>query len=199
MNTFWLKIAGIAVVAVVLIILVGTFTGGEDNQPKEPPEEEKGIYDMAERDKNKFLTEPEPVEPDSQDPPSQPDTTVANQTDSPPAQPPKPVQEPPKPVTLYFKPLNEIDEVEASRYLNAATPARSTARFRIGVKNMVDNCRRIIKRWPDSWYAYKAKLMLDDIPERYHEQYKITEQERDVSMFTKPRPGTQPFTDEGSK
>ncbi|MHC4742270.1 MAG: hypothetical protein ACYS8Z_10180 [Planctomycetota bacterium] len=195
MNTFWLKIAGIAVAVVAVIILVGTFTGGADDQPKEPPEEEKTFYDMVEKDKE-LLQKPQPLE--QQEPPSQPDTTVANQTDSPPVQPQQPFQEPPKPVTLYFKPLNEIDEVEASRYLNAATPAKSMGRLQIGYKNMVDNCRRIIQRWPDSWYAYRAQQMLIDIPERYHERYKITEQEKDLSRFTQPRPGTKPFTDEGS-
>lgn len=194
MNTFWLKFAGIAVAAVVVIILVGTFTGG-DKPPKEPPEPEKSFSDMVDKDKE-LLKKPEPLE---QQPPSQGDTTVANQTDSPPAQPPQPVQEPPKPVTLYFKPLNEIDEVEASRYLNAAAPAKSMGRLQIGYKNMVDNCRRIIKRWPDSWYAYRAQQMLIDMPQRYYERYKITEAEKDLSRFTQPRPGTKPFTDEESR
>jgi len=201
MNTFWLKVAGIAVGAVVVIVLISTFTGG-DKQPPEPLEPQKGFYDQVERDKEKFLTKPQPAEPQNQDTPSQLDTPAANQTNIepvPPVQPPQPVQEPPNPVTLYFKELSEIDEIEASRYLNAAAPARTMGRLRIGFKNMVDNCRRIIQRWPDSWYAYRAKQMLIDIPERFHAQYKITEEEKDLSRFTKPRPGTKPFTDKDSR
>ncbi len=201
MNTFWLKVAGIAVGAVVVIVLISTFTGG-DKQPPEPPEPQKGFYDQVERDKEKFLTKPQPVEPQNQDTPSQLDTPAANQTNIepvPPVQPPQPVQEPPNPVTLYFEELSEIDEIEASRYLNAAAPARTMGRLQIGFKNMVDNCRRIIQRWPDSWYAYRAKQMLIDIPERFHAQYKITEEEKDLSRFTKPRPGTKPFTDKDSR
>ena len=78
---------------------------------------------------------------------------------------------------------------------NAAVPAKSMGRLQIGFKNMVDNCRRIIQRWPDSWYAYKAQQMLIDMPERFYPRYKITEEEKDLSRFTKPRPGTKPFTD----
>lgn len=200
MNTFWLKVAGIAVVAVLVIVVIGMFSGGA-GEP-EPKPEEKGFYDQVERDKEKFLTEPQPVEQQNQQPPAQTDTPVANQTDvqpTQPLQPTQPVQEPAKPVTLYFKPLNEIDEVEASRYLNAAAPARSMGRLQIGYKNMVDNCRRIIQKWPDSWYAYRAQQMLIDIPERYHRQYNITEQEKDLTRFTVQRPGTNPFTDEGPR
>ena len=194
MNTFWLKIAGLAVVAVLVIVVVGMFSEG--TKEPEPNPDEKTFYDMVEKDKE-LLKKPQPVEQNQQTP-SQPDTSVADQTKVEPVQPVQPVQEPPKPVTLYFKPLNEIDEVEASRYLNAAAPAKSMGRLQIGYKNMVDNCRRIIQRWPDSWYAYRAKQMLIKMPERYYERYKITEEEKDLSRFTIQRPGTKPFTDEGS-
>ncbi|MBL7154813.1 MAG: hypothetical protein ISS79_13945 [Phycisphaerae bacterium] len=194
MNTFWLKVAGIAVGAVVVIILIGTFTGDGDEPKAQEPE--KGFYDQVEKDKQEFLTKPQALEPQKQDPPSQPDMPAANQVV---AEPVQPVQEPPKPITLYFKELTEIEEVEASRYLNAAVPARSMGRLQIGFKLMVDNCRRVIQRWPESWYAYRAKQMLIDIPERFHARYKITEQEKDLSRFTKPRPGTKPFTDKDSR
>jgi len=200
MNTFWLKVAGIAVGAVVVIVLIGTFTG--DGDEPTAPEPEKGFSDQVEKDKQEFLTKPQALEPQKQDPPSQPATPAANQAVAEPVQPvqpARPVREPPKPITLYFKELPEIDDIEASRLLNATVPGRSMGRLQTGFKFMVDNCRRIIQRWPDSWYAYKAQQMLIDIPERFHERYKITEQEKDLSRFTKPRPGTKPFTDKDSR
>jgi hypothetical protein len=97
---------------------------------------------------------------------------------------------------VYFKELGEIDQIEASRLLNVAVPGRSIGRLpKIGSKLlMVDSCRTIIRRWPDSQFAYKAKQLLADLPERYQKRYKVTEEEKDVSMFAEQRPGTKPFT-----
>ncbi|GAH73201.1 unnamed protein product [marine sediment metagenome] len=50
----------------------------------------------------------------------------------------------------------------------------------LGYKKMVDACREIIERWPNSEYAFKAKRMLADIPARYRRQYGITEEEIDI-------------------
>jgi outer membrane protein assembly factor BamD (BamD/ComL family) len=50
-------------------------------------------------------------------------------------------------------------------------------------KLMVDYCRQIIERWPKSVYAFQAKRMLADIPERYKKMYNVTEKEMDVSSF----------------
>jgi len=197
MNTFWLKVAGIAVGAVVVIILISTFTGDGDEPKAQEPE--KGFYDQVEEDKQKFLTKPQAQEPVKQDPASQSEPPAIKEAVAEPVQRVQPVQEPPKPVTLYFKELSEIDDIEASRYLNAIVPGRSMGRLQTGFKFMVDNCRRIIQRWPDSWYAYRAQQLLIDIPERFHERYKITEQEKDLSRFTKARPGTKPFTDKDSR
>jgi len=198
MNTFWLKVAGIAVGAVVVIILIGTFSGDGGGESK-PPEPEKGFYDQVEKDKQKFLTKPQAIELQKQDPPSQPEPPAVKEAVAEPVQPVRRVQEPPKPATLYFKELPEIDDIEASRLFNATVPGRSMGRLQTGFKFMVDNCRLIIQRWPDSWYAYRAQQMLIDMPERYHERYKITEQEKDLSKFSEARPGTKPFTDKDSR
>ena len=52
-------------------------------------------------------------------------------------------------------------------------------------KMMVDYCREIIQKWPESEYAFQAKRMLADIPERYKKMYNVTDQEMDVSSFYK--------------
>jgi hypothetical protein len=195
MNTFWLKIMGLAVLAVVIIILIGVFTSGTDSQPQEPQQPEKTFYDQAEEDKQRFLTEPQAQDSETQIPSTEQTPPTENQTtpqSAPPAvEPPKPDQ----PVTLYFKELGEIEKIEAERLLNVAVPGRSIGRLPMtGFKLMVDNCRTIIQRWPDSFYAYSAKKMLADLPERYQTRYNVTEQEKDVSMFAEQRPGTQPYT-----
>lgn len=50
-------------------------------------------------------------------------------------------------------------------------------------KQMVDTCREIIRRWPDSKYAFDAKRALADLPERYHKMYNIAKEEIDLSSF----------------
>ncbi len=187
MNTFWLKIAGGAIAVVALIILINVFSSSE---PEPPPIEEKGFSQQVETDRKKFLAKPAPVDPAKQN------AQTTQQTD-----PNKPVKtiiqipKPPEPVTLYFVELSEIDEIEAERLLNVAVPGRSIGRLPMtGFKLMVDNCRRTISRWPESWYAFRAKQMLADMPQRFWPRYKVTKEEVDTSMYTKPRKDTKPFT-----
>jgi hypothetical protein len=201
MNTFWLKIMGLAVLAVGVIILIGIFTSGTNSQPKEPEPKktQKTFYDQADEDKQKFLTKPQAQNSESQIPSTEQTPPTQNQTtaqNTPPAiAPPKPAQ----PIVLYFKDLGEIETIEAERLLNVAVPGRSIGRLPMtGFKLMVDNCRAIIQRWPESWFAYRAKQMLADMPERYQKRYNVTEKEKDISMFTEPRPGTKPFTLSGT-
>ena len=197
MNTFWLKIAAGAVGIVVIIVLIGTFTSNGSKESK-PPQAEKTFYDQVEEDKEKYLTEPKPQETQEQIPATQ--QPAENNTEAAPAQPTQTPVEPPKPVTLYFKKLPEIDDIEAQRLLNVAVPGRSIGRLPMtGYNLMVPNCREIIKRWPDSWYAYRAKQMFNDLPPRYQTQYNITQQEKDLSMYYKQRPGTEPFNMEGTR
>ncbi len=190
MDTFWLKIVGFAVLVVGVIVLVGFLTSGT----KEP---EKTFYDQVEEDKQKFLAEPQPLEEQekTQVPEQKQDVEIREVAEPvPPSQ--KQVQvEKPKPTVLYFKPLSEIEQVEAEKLLNVAVPGRSIGRLPMtGFSLMVPNCRQIIKRWPESRYAYQAKRLLADLPPRYQTRYKVTKEEIDVSMFYKQRPGTQPFT-----
>jgi len=192
MNTFWLKIAGVAVLVVGVIFLISVFSPETDSAPEEP---QKTIYDQAEEDKQRFLTEPKEVDSAVQDQTTE-SKTVAERT-----QPTVEPRKPQEPVRLYFKELDEIDKIEAERLLSVAVPSRSIGRLPMtGFKLMVDTSREIIRRWPDSWYAYRAKQMLADMPERYQQRYRVTEQEKDLSMFTIPRAGTKPFTiKEGSR
>ncbi len=190
MNTFWLKIAALAIAVVAGIIVIGSLTGG-DSQPKEP---ETTFYDKVEEDKLRFLTKPEALqaqetEPVAEQGPAAEESQVVEFV--PPT--PRPV-EPPKPTIVYCRDLSEMDTIEAERLLNAAVPARSLGRLQIGFNLMMQNCRQILRRWPDSWYAYNAKKMIIDMPERFRGRYKVTEDELDLSTFARSRPGTKPFT-----
>jgi hypothetical protein len=189
MNTFWLKVATFVVLVAAAVVLISIFLPSEKSAPAPPKAEEKTFQDMVERDKEEFLNKPK---------------TAAEQTEKPasPApvaqQPAASQQTPAEPTKLYFKPLTEMEKIEAERLLNAAVPGRSIGRLPMasgaGFKLMVDSCRQIIRRWPDSWYAYNAQRMLIDMPERYRDDYKITPEELDLSKFTKQRPGTELYT-----
>ena len=190
MNTFWLKIAALAIAVVAGIIVIGSFTGG-DSEPKEP---ETTFYDKAEEDRQRFLAEPQGLQAkETESVPQQGPAAVESQAVVPVPPTPRPV-EPPKPTIVYCKDLSEIDKIEAERLLNAAVPARSLGRLQIGFNLMMQNCRQILRRWPDSWYAYRAKQMIADMPERFRQRYKVTQNELDLSTFAEPRPGTRPFT-----
>jgi hypothetical protein len=184
MNTFWLKAVALVIAVVVGIIVIGSLTGGDS-----PPQEaETTFYDKAEEDKERFLAEPEAVEVQEAEPVAEREQAVAP---IPPA--PRPV-EPPQPKVIYCRELSEIDKIEAERLLNAAVPARSLGRLQVGFNLMMENCRQILRRWPDTWYAYRAKQMIADMPERFRDRYKVTQEELDLSAFARPRSGTKPFT-----
>jgi len=168
MNTFWLKIGGFAVVVIGLIILVKVFSPFE-SEPKPKP---KTVYDVWEQDDKRLRAEPEFKEPPETDQAQSPKTRRVV------------VQKPqPKP---KFKELSLEDEVRAQKLFNLAVQERKMGRLpgiKLGYRNMLDHCREIIQRWPDSEYAFKAKRMIRDIPKRYWKQYNITDAEIDLGNF----------------
>ena len=193
MDTFWLKIVGFAVLVVGAIVMIGFLASGT----KEP---EKTFYDQVEEDKQRFLAEPQPLEVQekTQVPEQKQEAESKEVAES--VQPAQKQVEEPKPTVLYFKPPSEIEQIEAEKLLSVAVPGRSIGRLpMIGFNLMVPNCRQIIKRWPESQYAYQARRLLADLPQRYQTRYNVTKEEIDISMFYKQRPGTQPFTMEESR
>lgn len=85
-----------------------------------------------------------------------------------------------KPATeLKFKELSMEDEIQAKRLWEVVITQRKMARLpaMVGYKQMVYSCREIIRRWPESEYAFKAKRALTDLPEQYRKQYNITDGE----------------------
>jgi len=77
-----------------------------------------------------------------------------------------------------FRELTEIEEIEAERLFEVAIKHRSIGRLPgTGYGVMVDTCRQIIDKFPDSVYAYKARRMLGEVPRRFWSRYKITKEE----------------------
>ncbi len=166
MNTFWLKIAGIAVLVMGVIILITVFTSGTDSEPKEP---QKTVYDQWEEDEKKLSAEPQYIAPPDTNEPAQQDSQTAQQTAQ--VAPPKPV----------FKPLGEIEEIQAKQLWEWVKSQRKMGRLPVmGYGQMVKTCRDIIRRWPESEYAFYAKRALADLPERYRKMYNITKEEIDL-------------------
>ena len=164
MNTFWLKIAGVAVFVVVVIVGITVFTSSEPEQARErePKPREKTVYDQWEEDEKKLSAEPQYRESPATSPSVQQTTPVA----------------PPKP---EFKKLNEIEEIQAQQLWEWVKNQRKMGRLPVmGYGQMVKTCRDIIQRWPESEYAFYAKRALADLPQRYHKMYNITKEEIDL-------------------
>jgi type IV secretory pathway VirB10-like protein len=174
MNTFWLKIMGLAVLAVAVIIGISVFTSGTDSEPPEPEPEkpQKTVYDQWEEDDKRLQAEPQYISPPDTNAPAQQNTQAAQQTA--PVPPPKPV----------FKPLSEIEEIQAKQLWEWVKNQRKMGRLPVmGYGQMVKTCRDIIQRWPESEYAFYAKRALADLSERYHKMYNITKEEIDLGNF----------------
>jgi len=174
MNTFWLKIAVLAVAVVGVIVLVGVFTSGTDSGPKEP---QKTVYDQWEQDDKKLTAEPQLREPTGPAPPvspPEPNLPVPPPNQAAPAE----KVELPQP---QFKELSMEEDIEAQKLWIWAENQRKMGRLPgMGYGQMVKACRDIIQRWPQSKYAFLAKRALADLPERYQQMYNITKEETDL-------------------
>jgi hypothetical protein len=209
MNTIWLKLAAAAVAIVIVLVVVGRFWSSKPAPEPAPQVKTKTFDQMAERDKQ-FNEAPKPVEPPAQEPAPQPQPQPAQQpapqpTTMTPAQQlasrPAGIVYPSDiktPTTLYFKPMSEEDDIQAQQILPYATAGRSIGRLPIMQYGLMNKaCLQIEERWPDSWYCFRAKQMLEEITQyqdRYAQMYKITPQRLDISRFMKKRPGTEART-----
>ena len=171
MNTFWLKIAGVAVLVVGVIVGITVFTSSEPRQARErePEPRKRTVYDQWEDDENKLSAEPQYKKPSATTPSVQPSTKAVQQTT--PVAPPKP----------EFKKLSEIEEIRAQQLWEWVKNQRKMGKLPVmGYGPMVKTCRDIIRRWPESEYAFFAKRALADLPPRYHKMYNITKEEIDL-------------------
>ena len=150
MNTFWLKAAGGVVIVVGLIMLVNVFKSSSSKQkPKTTEAEPNTFYDTIAQDDKRLRAEPK-------------------------------TSERYEPNVADFKELSEEEKVDAEKLFEMAMFHKKQGRLpgiAGGNKLMVDYCRQIIQKYPDSEYAWKSRRMLGDIPTRFRQQYNITEEE----------------------
>ncbi len=173
MNTIWLKVAVVAVAIVVIVILGSRFLAEKPESGPSPAARQttdgtKTVYDSFERDDQEF--------------------GVDGQSDEEPAQEIAPAEKVPaaQDAQPTFEKLPIEEEVQAQKLHSMALEERKRSRLPMMTpKLMVDYCREIIQRWPTSEYAFQAKRMLADIPDRYKKMYDVTDQETDVSNFYK--------------
>jgi hypothetical protein len=149
MNTVWLKIAATVVLLVVIFVIISKVA----NQVSKPAEPERTVGDTFRDDEKRLRAESNtPVQSEGQQ---------------------KPAAEPRK-----FRELTEAENAGASQLFELAITQRKMGRLPgISYGAMVQYCREIIERYPGSEYAYKAKRMLADIPERDRERFHITDDE----------------------
>jgi len=151
MNTFWLKLAGFVILAVGAIFLIRSFSAHK----AKPKTNEKSFHDVIAEDDKRLradINAPQPEEKSS---------AAAEQ--------------------LTQAATEEIpleDRVQAERLFEMALAQRKMGRLPgVSYKLMVDYCREIISKYPNSPQAPKARRMLGEVPRQYWEQYNITEEE----------------------
>jgi hypothetical protein len=191
MNTFWLKIAGAAVGLVVILVVAGNFFSGDDQPTSQ--EESRSITDtksfasQVEEDREKFSSEPQPVDTPVQEPVVQTPAHTAVPAPAPEATP--------KPNIIYVKPMQEFEEVEAQRIWQMAVPGRSIGRLPMtGYSLAIKGYREITQRYPESKYAFMAARMVADIPKRRRAGIRDEDIKIQLDHFYQKRRGTQPMT-----
>jgi hypothetical protein len=159
MNTVWLKIVA-AVVAILVVIVVWSKIANHKSKPEEPV---KTIADTWRNDEKRLRAEP--------------NLAPVVESNLPAGVQPAAV-EPRK-----FKELTEDEKAGAEQLFELAIQHRKMGRLPggIGLSKMVQYCREIIEKYPGSEYAYKAKRMLADIPERERQFFHVTEDETNLN------------------
>jgi hypothetical protein len=159
MNNIWTKIA-LAMIALIAGFIVAVMFWPAES---EPPKPQKSFYDVAREDKKRLRADPNENtvrKLQERDSLKQASEKTANDTKT------------------VFKQLPPEQELRAQQMLEYALSFRSIGRLpKISYKPMIDTCRQIIESYPGSEYAYKAKRILGDIPDKDRRLYNVTEDE----------------------
>jgi hypothetical protein len=183
MNSFWIKMAIFAIIIVGLVFLVKTYMPSNQQLNEKMAGHSKGFEQVAREDDARLRApvplrqETAPKEPNIPQQPNEPNTVVAAAQPKPQVQPLEAAQMP-----THFKELSEEDQISAQKLYELVVMFRKEGRLVSSYKPMVDKCREIMQRFPESEYDYKARRALADIPERFRNTYNITPKE--VAPFT---------------
>ena len=188
MDTFWLKAVAVLILIAAVVVGIAYFTSNSDKSPKEP---QKTFYDVQQEDREQILAEPsaKDFQPDEKPPAEQ------NSDTQPIAKQPEP--EVSGPIVLYFKDIDEIDQIEAEKNLQILPAGRSMGRHPMytvrDYRLLITACEKLMNSWPGTIYDYKARRALAQIPERHWPRYKITEELISLEEFKTQRPNTKPY------
>jgi len=166
MGSAWLKIAAVVVLVFAGYIGYSIVTGSDsdDGSQRQKERKSKTYWDVVEEDREQFAVEPDQPGPQPNTTEKQPATDAGQEQSE---QVKKPTRE-----------LTQAEKYRAEKLYQMAVNQRSMGRLPItGYGDMVDYCREIIEKYPQSKYAPKAREMLGSLPERYRQRYHITEEE----------------------
>jgi len=158
MNKFWLGILVLVLIAFGLILVVGKFSSRQEGAVSEPVAEgsEAGAEEKIEQE-IKPAEEPEPVEQIKKPAAAAPRPARADEDD------------------FGFE---VVEDVRAQQlYQMAETESKIAHKPMMSYKRMVDYCREIIREFPTSPYADKARELLRQMPERHRKLHKVTDEE----------------------
>lgn len=154
MNNVFLKIVAAVVILLVIFVLISKMV----NKASKPVEPDKTIADTWRDDEKRLRAEP--------------NATPVAETNLPAGQQVT-LSEP-----IKFKDMTEEEKAGADQLYELAMAQRKMGRLPgVTYGAMVQYCRQIIEKYPDTEYAYKAKRMLADIPANQRDRYHITDDE----------------------
>jgi len=168
MNTFWLKIAVLVVVVLLGGILISKFFSSEIDKATDleaAAERHEAAETKLQDQLQEAQTQAEQKKEQEETAPTPPRITSLPTT--------------PPPQTV---PDDDdiVSSVEAERLYNMALTQYKIGRKLMTFKKMVDYCRELFDKYPNSPEAAKARVLMRNMPERYRELYNVTEQELGV-------------------
>ncbi len=171
MSTFWLKIAALGVIVIIAVVLLVNFMSSGIEQATDIERMEK-LAAAQEARLQAELAEAERQAEQAKAEQTQPERVGVEQ--------PTMRPEPSKPQPDEFEQLEQ--NVQAQRLYQMAEAEFKIARKPLMTpKRCVDYCREIIRKWPNSAEAAKARVLLRKLPERYRKMYNITDEEMGIS------------------
>jgi len=158
MSKFWIKIIVLVVILVGLMVFLKFYSGSDSSQEQVEPGGGVGSVDKTREGQ---VPKQEDVLAEYRK-----ERDLAAARAQPGEIPPREVQD------------LDIEAIEAERlYQFAETQFRIGQRTGMSYKNAIEPCREIIKRFPKTEYADKARELLRKIPERHRQMWNVTDEE----------------------